>query len=57
MTLRQEVNPATGAPMTAAEALTQMNCGELCSPTATTTRPFDTGRTATSAVAGASEGN
>ena len=57
MTLRQEVNPATGAPTTAAEALTQMNCGELCTPTSVTTRPFDTGRTATSAVAGSDEGN
>ena len=30
----------------ASEALGAMNCGELCSPQAVTTRPFDTDRTA-----------
>ena len=41
MQLRQQVNRATGQPYSAAEALGQMNCGELCSPTATSTRPFN----------------
>lgn len=51
MDLRRSVNEATGEPYTAAEALAQLgredaNCGELCSPTATTTSPFDTDRRA-----------
>ncbi|WP_285591814.1 cytochrome c oxidase subunit II [Actinomycetospora sp. NBRC 106378] len=41
MQLRQSLNPQTRQPYSAAEALQQMNCGELCSPTATTTRPFN----------------
>lgn len=41
MQLRQSVNRTTGQPYSAAEALSQMNCGELCSPTATSTRPFN----------------
>lgn len=41
MQLRQQVNRGTGQPYSAAEALAQMNCGELCSPTATSTRPFN----------------
>ncbi|NUT52646.1 MAG: cytochrome c oxidase subunit II [Saccharothrix sp.] len=43
--LRQETNPDTAQPYTAAEALTEMNCGELCTPHAVTTKPFDTDRT------------
>lgn len=51
MILRRSVNETTGKPYTAAEALAKMgnedpSCGELCSPTATTTAPFDTDRTA-----------
>jgi cytochrome c oxidase subunit II len=51
MILRRTVNEDTGEPYTAAEALARMgeedpSCGELCSPTATTTEPFDTDRTA-----------
>ncbi len=48
--LRKQVNPETQAPYTASEALEAMNCGELCAPFATTTRPFVTDRTAGSAV-------
>ncbi|WP_165436542.1 cytochrome c oxidase subunit II [Amycolatopsis suaedae] len=47
--LRQQVNPATGKPHTAAEALQAMNCGELCAPQAVTTQPFNTDRTARTA--------
>jgi cytochrome c oxidase subunit 2 len=46
MDLRQQVNSSTGAPYTAAEALAQLNCGELCTPTSVTTKPFETSRTA-----------
>ncbi|WP_156758406.1 aa3-type cytochrome oxidase subunit II [Actinokineospora pegani] len=49
MDLRQQTNPTTGRSYTAAEALTEMNCGELCSPTAVTTKPFNTDRTARTA--------
>ncbi|WP_420806213.1 cytochrome c oxidase subunit II [Sciscionella marina] len=45
MDLRTKTNPATNKPYTAAEALTTMNCGELCVPHAVTTKPFDTDRT------------
>jgi cytochrome c oxidase subunit 2 len=45
MRLRAQNNPETGEPYTAAEALSKLNCGELCSPTAVTTHPFDTSRT------------
>ncbi|GLZ39173.1 cytochrome c oxidase subunit II [Actinokineospora sp. NBRC 105648] len=45
MGLRAKVNPKTGKGYTAAEALTQMNCGELCTPTSVTTKPFNTDRT------------
>lgn len=50
MDLRRSVNEDTGQPYTAAEALAQLgeedtSCGELCSPTATTTSPFNTDRT------------
>lgn len=44
--LRGTVNPKSGKPNTASEALTAMNCGELCSPYAVTTTPFNTDRTA-----------
>ncbi len=47
--LRKQVNPATGQTFTASEALTKMNCGELCTPHAVTTQPFNTDRTARSA--------
>jgi len=49
LTLRQTKNPKTGAGYSAAEALTELgstdsSCGNLCSPLATTTQPFDTRR-------------
>lgn len=47
--LRQQVNPTTGAPYTAGEALASLNCGQLCTPTAYSTYPFNTNRTARSA--------
>jgi Heme/copper-type cytochrome/quinol oxidases, subunit 2 len=52
--LRTQVNPATGAPYTAGEALAAVGredptCGELCAPLATTTYPFPTDRTYRSA--------
>ncbi len=47
--LRVQVNPATGAPYTASEALQTLNCGQWCSPTAITTYPFETNRTVRSA--------
>jgi cytochrome c oxidase subunit 2 len=53
--LRSTVNTQTGAPYTAAEALSALqsrpglNCGELCTPHAVTTSPFDTNRTARTA--------
>ncbi|GAA3037091.1 cytochrome c oxidase subunit II [Actinokineospora globicatena] len=50
MGLRTKVNPKTGKGYTAAEALTEMNCGELCSPVAVTTKPFNTDRTARTAT-------
>ena len=51
MQLRVSTNEETGKPYTAAEALAQMgqddpSCGKLCSPTATTTSPFNSDRTA-----------
>jgi len=46
MRLRVQINPQTGQPYTAAEALAMMNCGELCVSHAVTTQPFDTDRTA-----------
>lgn len=42
--LRKRTNLATGAPYTAGEALAELDCGELCVPTAVTTHPFDTRR-------------
>jgi cytochrome c oxidase subunit 2 len=47
--LRTQTNPATAAPYTAAEALMRMNCGQLCTPYAVTTTPFNTDRTARTA--------
>jgi cytochrome c oxidase subunit 2 len=47
--LRKQANPATGQTFTAAEALAKMNCGELCTPHAVTTQPFNTDRTARTA--------
>jgi cytochrome c oxidase subunit 2 len=47
--LRTSTNPDTAAPYTAAEALKKMNCGELCTPYAVTTTPFNTDRTARTA--------
>ena len=47
--LRGQVNPATGAPYTAGEALAALNCGQLCTPQAYTTYPFNTDRTLRSA--------
>jgi cytochrome c oxidase subunit 2 len=51
MTLRQKNDPQTGKPYTTAQALAELgktdpSCGKLCSPTATTTTPFDTKRNA-----------
>ncbi|MBN9102863.1 MULTISPECIES: cytochrome c oxidase subunit II [unclassified Pseudonocardia] len=47
--LREQNNPATGAPYTAGEALGALNCGQLCTPRAYTTYPFTTDRTQRSA--------
>jgi len=50
--IRTQLNPQTGVPNTAPEALRVMQaegCGDLCSPTALTTQPFDTDRTARTA--------
>jgi cytochrome c oxidase subunit II len=47
--LREQNNPATGAPYTAGEALAALNCGQLCTPEAYTTYPFNTDRTLRSA--------
>ncbi|HVL84811.1 MAG TPA: cytochrome c oxidase subunit II [Pseudonocardia sp.] len=49
ITLRQQVSPGTGQPYTSAEALAELDCGELCTPTAITTYPFTTDRTLRSA--------
>jgi len=49
---RKEINAKTGKPYTTAEALSQVNCGELCAPLATTTTPFNTDRTAREASGG-----
>jgi cytochrome c oxidase subunit II len=51
MTLRRSLNEETQQPYSAAEALAELGerdseCGELCSPTATTTTPFNSDRTA-----------
>lgn len=49
--LRSTVNPATNTPYNSGEALAEVGkqipaCGQLCSPRATTTYPFDTNRQA-----------
>jgi cytochrome c oxidase subunit 2 len=51
MTLRRSLNEETQQPYSAAEALAELgerdpSCGDLCSPTATTTTPFNSDRTA-----------
>jgi cytochrome c oxidase subunit 2 len=51
MRIRVTTNEDTGKPYTAAEALTQLGrddptCGELCTPHAVTTSPFNSDRTA-----------
>lgn len=43
--LRAQTNPDTGALYTAGEALGELNCGQLCTPQAYTTKPFTTERT------------
>ena len=43
--LRGQTNPQTGAPFTAGEALAELRCGQICTPTAYTTYPFTTNRT------------
>jgi cytochrome c oxidase subunit II len=48
LALRERTNSATGAPYTAGEALAALNCGELCTPSAIKTRPFDSRRDAES---------
>ena len=47
--LRGQMNPATNAPYTAGEALAALGCGQLCTPQAYTTYPFNTDRTLRSA--------
>jgi cytochrome c oxidase subunit 2 len=60
--LRQSINPVTGQPFSAADALRAVgeadpSCGELCAPEATTTYPFVTDRTAKSASEPQTGGN
>jgi len=50
--LRKRTNLTTGAPYTAGEALAELDCGELCTPTAIKTRPFDTRRDTSSFTGG-----
>jgi cytochrome c oxidase subunit 2 len=50
--LRKRTNLATGQPYTAGEALAELDCGQLCTPTAITTRPFDTRRDTSSFTGG-----
>ncbi len=56
ISLRQKVNPVSGAPYTAPDALRELgrtnpSCGELCSPVSTSTIPFNTKRDARQATA------
>ena len=51
--LKAQTNPVTQEPYTTAEALTELDCGELCAPQAVTTTPFTTDRTAREASGGA----
>jgi cytochrome c oxidase subunit 2 len=44
LTLRGQVNPATGEGYTAGEALGELGCGVDCEPAATTTVPYNTDR-------------
>jgi cytochrome c oxidase subunit 2 len=44
LALRAATNPQTHRSYTAGEALAQLNCGQLCAPTAVTTFPFTTDR-------------
>ncbi|MDN5859504.1 MAG: cytochrome c oxidase subunit II [Pseudonocardia sp.] len=46
---RKQLNPATGAPYTAGEALAAVGCADWCQPTAITTYPFANDRTQRSA--------
>ena len=39
LALREQVNPVTSRGYTTSEALTQLKCGDLCAPTATTDAP------------------
>jgi cytochrome c oxidase subunit 2 len=55
--LRTQTNPATGAGYTAGEALEELGCGELCSPSSVTTFPFDTDRTAREPSGAVAAGN
>lgn len=50
--IRKRTNLATGLPYTAGEALAELDCGELCTPTAITTLPFDTRRDASTFTGG-----
>jgi cytochrome c oxidase subunit II len=55
--LRTEINPQTKLPYTASEALTKTgqdepSCGQLCTPYALSTHPFDTSRTSKQASSG-----
>jgi cytochrome c oxidase subunit 2 len=47
--VRGLVNPKTGRSNSAGEALAAMNCGEVCTPHAVTTEPFNPDRTARTA--------
>lgn len=47
---RTQVNPATGRPNTAAQALAALDCGQLCTPYAVTTQPLNTDRAARAAT-------
>ena len=47
--LRTTTNPATNVAYTASEALSKIGCGDLCSPVATTTHPFNTNTSVKSA--------
>ena len=42
--LKAQTNPVTQQPYTTADALSELGCGELCTPQAVTTRPLDTTR-------------
>jgi cytochrome c oxidase subunit 2 len=60
MQFREQINPETDQPYTAAEALTKTGqadptCGVLCTPHAVTTHPFDTNRTLDSASDGSGD--